>query len=130
MSLDQRQQQGRALLEAMLGEDRATETLEHWEKICPAFGEYVEGFVFGEIWNRPGLDRRTKSLITIAVTAALGRQRAMELNIQMAEQAGCSKEEVTEALLQVAPYAGFPAAWEGLAAASRIFADEADESKD
>jgi 4-carboxymuconolactone decarboxylase len=73
------------------------------------------------IWSRPQLDRRTKSLATIATLAALGRPLALELNVRMALNNGATKEEIVETLLHIAPYAGFPACWEGLKVAQRVF---------
>ena len=121
MSLQDRQERGLKLLREMLGSEQAEQTLQHWEEICPDFGGYVVEFLSGEIWSRPGLDRRTKSLVTIATLAALGRTRALELNLRMALSNGATKQEVAETLLQIAPYAGFPACWEGLALAHEIF---------
>jgi 4-carboxymuconolactone decarboxylase len=118
---DDRKQIGRKMLEEMLGAEQASETFEHWRNISPEFDDYVTGFVFGEIWDRPGIDRKTKSLLTIAVTAALGRPRALDLNIRMAQSNGATRQEIAEALLHIAPYAGFPACWEGLAAAAAVF---------
>ena len=77
--------------------------------------------VAGEVWSRPGLDRRTKSLVTIATLAALGRTLALELNIRMALSNGATRQEVSETLLHIAAYAGFPASWEGLALARKVF---------
>ncbi len=128
MTLSDRQARGRAMLDEMLGASSAEQTTRHWQEISPEFDEYVTGFVFGEIWNRPGLDRKTKSLVTIAVTAALGRPRALELNIRMAVRNGATRHEISETLLQVAPYAGFPACWEGLAiAADAVGQEDSDE---
>ena len=121
MSLSERKERGLKLLQEMLGAEQAEKTLQHWQEICPDFGGYVTEFLSGEIWSRPGLDRRTKSLVTIAATAALGRTRALELNIRMAENNGATREEVVETLLHIAPYAGFPACWEGLAVADQVF---------
>ena len=121
MSLSERQERGLKLLQEMLGAEQAEKTRKHWQEICPDFEGYVTEFLSGEIWSRPGLDRRTKSLVTIAAVAALGRTRALELNIRMAENNGATREEVVETLLQLAPYAGFPACWEGLAVADQVF---------
>ncbi len=126
MSLDDRRKRGRELLDEMLGPEQASETLEHWRQICPAFGEYVTEFLSGEIWSRPGLDRRTKSLVTIAVSAAMARPRALELNIRMAQNNGATRQEIVETLLHIAPYAGFPACWEGLALADKVFGESPD----
>jgi 4-carboxymuconolactone decarboxylase len=121
MTASDRKERGLRLLQQMLGTDAAEDIRKVWHDICPDFEEYVLEFVAGEVWSRPGLDRRTKSLSTIAALAALGRPLALELNIRMALNNGASRQEVTETLLQIAPYAGFPACWEGLTVARRIF---------
>jgi 4-carboxymuconolactone decarboxylase len=121
MSQSDRKERGERLLEQMLGPEQAERTRQIWREICPDFEEYVVEFLSGEIWSRPQLDRRTKSLVTIAALAALGRTLGLELNIGMALNNGATREEVVETLLHIAPYAGFPACWEGLAIADRVF---------
>jgi 4-carboxymuconolactone decarboxylase len=123
MTLEERTQRGARLLEQMLGAEAAHEVRQAWRTIAPQFEQYVTEFLAGEIWSRPTLDLKTRSLITVAVVAALGRQRALELNLRMARRNGATREELTETLLQVAPYAGFPAAWEGLAQLHAMFAE-------
>ena len=73
------------------------------------------------MWNRPSLDLRTRSLCSIAVLAGLGRINALELNISMALNNGATKEEIVETFFQVAVYAGFAAAWDGLQRADEVF---------
>lgn len=121
MDQSETKQHGLELLHKMLGADQAERVRKAWHDICPDFEEYVVRFLAGEVWSRPGLDRRTKSLVTIATVAALGRTLALELNIRMALNNGATRQEVVETLLQVAPYGGFPAAWEGLAMAHKVF---------
>jgi alkylhydroperoxidase/carboxymuconolactone decarboxylase family protein YurZ len=116
-----RQQQGVRLLHEMLGAEQAKRTRQVWREICPDFEDYVVGFLAGDVWSRPGLDRRAKSLVTIAALAALGRPLGLELNIRMALNNGATRQEVVETLLHLAPYAGFPACWEGLALAHKVF---------
>lgn len=122
MTLAERQRRGTRLIEAMLGKTQSKTVRAHWRKISPEFEAYVTEFLAGEIWSRPGLDRRTRSLVTIAALAALGRLRALELNLRMALHNGATRREVIETLLHIAPYAGFPACWEGLALADKVFA--------
>jgi 4-carboxymuconolactone decarboxylase len=116
-----RMARGLELLKEMLGTERAERTRQSWREICPDFEAYVVEFLSGEIWSRPQLVRRTKSLVTIATLAAMGRTLGLELNIRMALNNGATQQEVIETLLQIAPYAGFPACWEGLALAHRVF---------
>ena len=116
-----RKERGLKLLDQMLGPERAEQTRQGWHEICPDFEEYVVEFLSGEIWSRPQLDRRSKSLVTIATLAAMGRPLGLELNIRMALNNGATKQEIVETLLHIAPYAGFPACWEGLAVADKVF---------
>jgi 4-carboxymuconolactone decarboxylase len=125
MTDDEHRQQGeRLLIEMMGGAEQAARLRQGWRDICPDFEEYVVRFLAGDVWSRPGLDRRTKSLTTIAVLVALGRSRALELNLRMALNNGATRQDVVETLLQIAPYAGFPAVWEALAVAASIFGEQ------
>ena len=127
MDTSQRSERGAALLRSMLGDQEADAMRAAWRQICPEFEQYVVEFLSGEIWSRPGLDRRAKSLITIAALAAQGRTLGLKLNIRMALRNGASRQDITETLLHIAPYAGFPACWEGLAMADEIFREQDDE---
>ena len=130
MSTDENKQRGIELFAKMLGEEASATTRASWEKIAPDLEEYITGFVFGDVWSRPGLDLRTKSLVTIAAVAATGRTLALELNIRMALRNGATRQEIIETLLQLAPYAGFPASWEALALARQVFeADQAESAE-
>ena len=122
-SLEERRERGLALLEQMLGTLKAEEFKAALGDLCPDFEEYVIGFLSGEIWSRPGLDKRTKSLITISALVAMGRSKGLELNIRMATNNGATQEEITETLLHLAPYAGFPATWEALSIAHKVFSE-------
>jgi 4-carboxymuconolactone decarboxylase len=121
MLIEQRYQKGLELLKRMLGEKTAEETRKRWQKLSPDFERYVLEFLSGEIWSRSGLPLKVKSLCTISALAALGRIQGLELNIRMALNNGATREEIVETLLQIAPYAGFPAAWDGLQIAERVF---------
>jgi 4-carboxymuconolactone decarboxylase len=124
MLIEERYQKGLELLKQMLGEKTAEETRRRWQKLSPDFERYVLEFLSGEIWSRSGLPLKIKSLCTISALAALGRSQGLELNIRMALKNGATREEIIETLLQIAPYAGFPAAWDGLQIAERVFENE------
>ncbi len=121
-------ERGIKVLQQMLGSEAAEQTRETWRALSPDFERYVIEFLSGEIWSRPGLERRVKSLVTIAALTAFGRPQGLELNIRMALRNGASREDITETLLQIAPYVGFPACWEGLSIAARVFAAEPNAS--
>jgi 4-carboxymuconolactone decarboxylase len=105
----------------MLGTQRAREVAAAWEKLSPDFARYVTDFLAGEVWARPGLDLKTRSLITVAAMTALGRPNGLRLNIEMALRNGATRTEILETVLHMAPYAGFPACWEGLLIADETF---------
>jgi len=130
MDTSERAARGADLLAKMLGPDQAEKTRAAWRTICPEFEGYVVEFLAGEIWSRPTLDLRARSLVTIAALAALGRTRGLELNLRMALNNGVSRQEIVETLLHIAPYAGFPAAWEGLALAHEVFSQAGRKEED
>ena len=105
----------------MVGREKIDALRVKFQALSPDFERLVMGTIGGEVWNRPGLDLRTRSLCSIAVLAGLGRINALELNIRMALNNGASREEIVETFFQVAVYAGFAAAWDGLARADEVF---------
>jgi 4-carboxymuconolactone decarboxylase len=117
----ERIQKGFEQLQKMLDAERAEEVRSQWHKISPEFEQFVLGILAGELWTRETLDLRTRSLVTIAGLTALGRTRALTLNIEMALKNGASPQEIQETILQMGFYAGFPSAWEGLQLAHEVF---------
>ncbi|MBI1982810.1 MAG: carboxymuconolactone decarboxylase family protein [Acidobacteria bacterium] len=109
------------MLRRLLGDERAIEIRNSWAKLSPDFAHFVTNFLAGEIWSRPQLDLKTRSLVTIAGLTALNRPNGLRLNVEMALRNGATKQEILETLLQMAPYAGFPACWEGLLIADEVF---------
>ena len=90
--------------------------------ISPDMARYVIEFPYGDIYSRPGLDIKTRELITIAALTTLGYAPAqLKAHIHNALNAGCSKEEILEVIMQMAVYAGFPAALNGLFVAQEVF---------
>lgn len=91
--------------------------------IAPDFANYVLEFSFGDIYSRPGLDLRSREIATIAALAALGNaQPQLKVHIEAGLNVGLSRQEITEVMIQMAVYAGFPAALNGLFAAKEVFA--------
>ena len=114
-------QQGVEQFAQMVGRENIDALRQKFQALSPDFERLVMGTIGGEVWNRPGLDLRTRSLCRIAVLAGLGRINALEHNIRMALNNGASREEIVETFFQVAVYAGFAAAWDGLARADEVF---------
>jgi len=117
---------GMQIMREIHGPQRAEAVCQNWKEICPDFERYIVEFVADDIWGRPGLDRRTKTLITIAVLTVLGTSLALEHNIRKAPNNGVTRDEIMETLLHLAPYAGFPTSWQGLQTAHKVF-QEADQ---
>jgi len=90
-------------------------------KLAPDFVPWVAETAFGKIWARPGLPVRDRSMITVAMLAALGRSGELRAHLAGARNAGLSQEELVEVLMQVAVYAGVPAANEALNVAADVF---------
>jgi 4-carboxymuconolactone decarboxylase len=91
--------------------------------IAPDFADYVLEFPFGDIYSRPGLDLRSREIATIAALTAMGNaQPQLKVHIEAGLNVGLSRQEITEVLIQMAVYAGFPAALNGLFAAKEVFA--------
>ena len=82
--------------------------------------ELVTEFCWGAVWTRPGLDRRTRSLINLAMLTALNRSQELGAHVRGAIRNGCSEEEIQEALLQAAIYCGMPAGLEAFRVAERV----------
>lgn len=98
----------------LLGESRAEEVIARFNHLSPSFKEEAISVVFGRTWSRDAIDAKTRSLCSIGILAALGRHGALRIVLAIALQNGASVEEITEALLQAAIYAGYPAALDAL----------------
>ena len=94
------------------------------------FQRFITEVAWGTLWARPNLDRRTRSLLTIAILAALGRTEELELHIRSSQNIGVAMDEIAEALLHVAVYAGIPAANAAFALSKRVLTTGSDESRD
>lgn len=97
--------------------------------IAPDFATYLIEFPFGDIYSRPQLDLRTRELGVIAALTALGNATPqLKVHVHGALHVGCTREEVVEMMMQMAVYAGFPAALNALFAAKEVFAERAAQA--
>ena len=97
--------------------------------IAPDFAQYLIEFPFGDIYSRPQLDLKSREIAVVAALTALGNATPqLKVHVHGALNVGCSREEIVEVMIQMAVYAGFPAALNGLFAAKEVFA-ERDSSK-
>jgi 4-carboxymuconolactone decarboxylase len=101
---------------------QSEKVLANLREIAPDFAKYVVEFPFGDIYSRPGLDLKTRELAAVAALTAMGNASPqLKVHIGYALTAGSSREEVLEVIMQMAVYAGFPAALNGLYAAKEVF---------
>lgn len=100
---------GLAVRRSVLGDAHVDRAMESATDLDRGFQEWITEHVWGGIWNRPGLDLRTRNIVAIAVLAALDREEVV-LQLRAAPSLGVTREEVAEILLQVGIYAGIPAA--------------------
>jgi 3-oxoadipate enol-lactonase/4-carboxymuconolactone decarboxylase len=116
---------GLAIRKAVLGEAHVARAQASTTPLDAAFQEWITANVWGGVWTRPGLPRHTRSLLTLAMMAALGRHEEFELHVRATRNTGVTPEEIAEVLLQVGAYAGVPAANSALKIARRVLQEEA-----
>lgn len=122
VSTNERFQRGWQKLKEIDGE-AGEKVIASLADIAPDFARYVIEFPFGDIYSRPQLDLKSREIAVVAALTALGNAAPqLKVHIQAALNVGCTREEVTEVIMQMAVYAGFPAALNGLFAAKEVFA--------
>src|SRR5581483_6127240 len=104
----------------VLGDAHVDRAVERTTEFTAPFQEFITRYAWGSVWSRDGLDRRTRSAITLAVLTALGRENELEMHVRAALRNGLSEEEIGEVLLHTAVYAGLPAANAAFAVAQRV----------
>lgn len=120
---NQRYVQGLAKLTEIDGE-AGEKVISSLANICPDLGKYIIEYPFGDIYQREGLDLKTRELVTVAALTALGHcQPQLNVHINGALNVGCTPQEIVEVILQMSVYAGFPAALNGMFIAKAVFAE-------
>ncbi|MDQ2754517.1 MAG: 3-oxoadipate enol-lactonase [Actinomycetota bacterium] len=114
-------ERGEAARRAVLGDAYVERSAASTSQFAATFTDYITRAVWAELWTRPGLDRRTRSAVTLALLGGLGRLDELALHVERAGTNGLSEDEVAEILLHVAAYAGVPAANSAFTVAARIF---------
>ncbi len=100
--------------------------IEDLQSIAPDFARYLIEFTFGDIYSRPGLDLKSREAAAVAVLTALGNaQTQLKAHIHGALNAGCTREEIVEVIMQTAVYAGFPSALNAMSVANEVFQERA-----
>ena len=94
-----------------------------WKTAHPDVERYITAFAMGEVWSRPVLDLKTRSLLCLAAAVALEREGQIRLHTQGALHSGATPAEVIETIIHLMVYAGFPAAWQAMVIASQVMAE-------
>jgi 4-carboxymuconolactone decarboxylase len=125
MTDDERYEAGMRVRRSVLGDAHVDRSLERRTPDDTEFQQLITRYAWGEIWTRPGLDHRTRRLLVISMTIALGRDEEFLLHVRAALAGGIPKAEIVEVLLQSAIYCGVPAANHAFALARDLFAEHA-----
>jgi 4-carboxymuconolactone decarboxylase len=110
----------------VLGDEHVDRALERTTALTAPFQEFITRGAWGDVWTRPGIDRPTRSAITLALLAALGHHEELALHVRAARRNGLTDAEIGEVLLHTAVYAGVPAANAALAVAQRVLAETSE----
>ncbi|WP_293401088.1 carboxymuconolactone decarboxylase family protein [Phenylobacterium sp.] len=98
--------------------------------VAPKLAELTDEVLLGDVWERPGLSKRDRSLVTVAALVALNRPEQLRSHIALARRNGVTEEEIVEAITQLAFYAGWPNAITAVGVAREVFRSEPDQSKE
>ena len=108
----------------VLGDEHVDRAVANTTDFTRDFQDFITRYAWGSVWTREGLDRRSRSCVTLAVLTALGRENELAMHVRAARRNGLSAEEIGEVLLHTAVYAGVPAANAAFAIAQRVLDEE------
>lgn len=114
------EQQGEQTRREVLGDEHVDRAQARTTEFSAPFQDFITRYAWGEVWNRPGLDRRQRSMITLAALTSLRAENEIEMHVRAALRNGVTPEEIGEVLLHTAVYAGLPAANAAFAIAQRV----------
>jgi 4-carboxymuconolactone decarboxylase len=109
----------------VLGDDHVDGAIRSTTELTADFQSFITRYAWGEIWSRPGIDRKTRSCITLTALVALNRPEELEMHVRAAIRNGLTPDEIREVLLHCAVYCGVPAANSAFAIAKRVLEDDA-----
>ena len=108
----------------VLGDEHVDAAIERTSDFTADFQDFITRYAWGEVWDRPGIDRRTRSAITLTALIAVGRFDELEMHVRAAVRNGLSEDEIKEVLLQSAIYCGVPAANSAFAVAQKVLEED------
>jgi 4-carboxymuconolactone decarboxylase len=123
---DDQHERGMKVRREVLGDEHVDKAIENTSDFTADFQDLITRYAWGEIWTRPGLDRRTRSAITLTALIAIGRFDELAMHVRAARRNGLSDDEIKEVLLQAAVYCGVPAANRAFAVASEVLEEDAE----
>ncbi len=126
---EDRHSQGMKIRRSVLGDAHVDRAEARKTAFDEDFQRLITETAWGSVWARPGLDRRTRSLLTIAMLAAFGHHEELAMHIRATRNTGATESDVKETLLQVAIYAGVPAANTASGIAKKVYAERAGEGE-
>ncbi|WP_337078600.1 4-carboxymuconolactone decarboxylase [Acinetobacter pittii] len=121
MNDEQRYKQGIEVRTEVLGEKHVDRSLQNLNDFNQDFQNFISRYAWGEVWSRPGLPRHTRSLVTIAILLALGREDELRMHLRACFNNGVTKEDLKELILHSSLYAGLPAANAAMHMAEEVF---------
>jgi len=119
--VNERYDRGLEIRREVLGTEYVDAAIASADELSRPLQELVTEYCWGEVWGRPGLERKTRSFINLAMIAALNRPHELRLHIRAAMTNGLTKEDIKEVFLQVAIYCGIPAGIDSFRAAKEVF---------
>ena len=125
---DPTHERGMKVRREVLGDEHVDAAISRTTSFTADFQDLITRYAWGEIWSRPGLDRRTRSCITLMALLALGRLEELELHVRAALRNGLSQDEIKEVILHGAIYCGVPAANSAFTVAQRVLAEHDEAS--
>lgn len=123
-------QKGLAMRKSVLGAEHVARAEANTTPFDADYQRFITETAWGTIWTRPGLEKKTRHLLTIAMLAALGRHEELALHVRATRNTGVTPDELKEVLLHVSVYAGVPAANSAFAVAKRVYKELETEAKE
>jgi len=124
--VNEKHDRGMEVRREVLGDEHVDRAIEGTTEFTEDFQDLITRYAWGEIWTRPGLDRRMRSAITLTALIARGHFKELPMHLRAARRNGLSDDEIKEVLLQSAIYCGVPAANHAFAIAGEVLAEEAE----
>jgi 4-carboxymuconolactone decarboxylase len=120
---EERHEQGMTVRRGVLGDEHVDRAVANTTDLTAPFQDFITRYAWGDVWARPGLDRRTRSIVTLTALTALRAENEIAMHVRAAITNGLTPAEITEVLLHTAVYSGLPAANAAFAIAQRTLAE-------